>query len=157
MIVVCDTTPINYLIQIGLIDLIPRLYGSACIPPAVVRELEHPKAPLSVRSWIASPPGWLSVESPGPITSAASLDLHVGERDAIGVVERLHGDFLLTDDKQARNVANTLGIKTVTTLLLLDAAASRGWIDFGLAISSLLDTNFRVDRFTVDELKQKYK
>ncbi len=59
MIVVSDTTPLNYLILIGQIDLLPRLYGQVIVPTTVVHELKHLRAPESVRSWMASPhPGW---------------------------------------------------------------------------------------------------
>jgi len=34
MIVVADTTPVNYLILIGEIDVLPKLYGRVVIPPA---------------------------------------------------------------------------------------------------------------------------
>jgi predicted nucleic acid-binding protein len=37
MIVVADTTPVNYLILIGEIDVLPKLYGRVVIPPAVGR------------------------------------------------------------------------------------------------------------------------
>jgi predicted nucleic acid-binding protein len=35
MIVVSDTSPICYLILVGQIDLLPRLYGQVVIPQAV--------------------------------------------------------------------------------------------------------------------------
>ncbi len=31
--VVCDTSPINYLIRIGEIDLFPKLFGEILMPP----------------------------------------------------------------------------------------------------------------------------
>ncbi len=36
-LVVSDTTPLNYLILIGHIDVLPKLFGSLFIPPAVVK------------------------------------------------------------------------------------------------------------------------
>ena len=39
--VVSDTSPINYLIRIGEIDLLPKLFGEVLIPPAVLQELQH--------------------------------------------------------------------------------------------------------------------
>jgi predicted nucleic acid-binding protein len=47
--VVSDTSPINYLIRIGEIDLLPQLFGEILIPPAVLQELQHAGAPLAVR------------------------------------------------------------------------------------------------------------
>ena len=33
-LVVSDTTPLNYLILIGHIDVLPRLFGKLLVPPA---------------------------------------------------------------------------------------------------------------------------
>jgi predicted nucleic acid-binding protein len=51
MVVVADTSPINYLVLIGQIDLLIRLYTRILIPPAVLAELKNPLAPKPVRDW----------------------------------------------------------------------------------------------------------
>lgn len=45
MIVVADTSPINYLILIRQINLLQQLYAQILIPSAVLKELKHPAAP----------------------------------------------------------------------------------------------------------------
>ena len=42
MIVVADTSPINYLILIGEIDILPKMYGSVVVPQTVREELVLP-------------------------------------------------------------------------------------------------------------------
>jgi predicted nucleic acid-binding protein len=42
MIVVSNTSPLNYLILIEAIDILPRLFGTLAIPSAVCQELQHP-------------------------------------------------------------------------------------------------------------------
>lgn len=44
MIVVSDTGPLNYLILIGSVDLLPRLYGRVVLPLRVHQEMSHPRA-----------------------------------------------------------------------------------------------------------------
>lgn len=44
MIVIADTSPINYLVQISEIEVLPKLYDSIMIPPSVRNELAHPRA-----------------------------------------------------------------------------------------------------------------
>ena len=51
--VVTDTSPINYLILIGYVDVLPVLHGDVVIPQAVARELRDPRTPELVRQWIA--------------------------------------------------------------------------------------------------------
>ena len=50
MLVVADTTPINYLVLIAQIDILAALYPQVVIPSAVAAELQHPKAPAVVRA-----------------------------------------------------------------------------------------------------------
>jgi predicted nucleic acid-binding protein len=39
MIVVSDTTPLNYLILIDSVAVLPALFGRVCAPAAVIEEL----------------------------------------------------------------------------------------------------------------------
>lgn len=51
--VVSDTSPIQYLFQCGLLDLLPRLYRAVLIPEAVAQELEVGRTrgiPLNTRT-----------------------------------------------------------------------------------------------------------
>ena len=48
MLVVTDTTPINYLVLIGYVDILPSLYSHVVIPQAVVGDLQHPRTPETV-------------------------------------------------------------------------------------------------------------
>ena len=51
MIVVADTSPINYLILIGEIEILTKMYGRVVIPNAVREELLRHSAPEMVRNW----------------------------------------------------------------------------------------------------------
>src|SRR5215470_5076615 len=44
-VVVADTGPLNYLVQIEAIDVLPKLFGKIGIPAAVQDELTHSGAP----------------------------------------------------------------------------------------------------------------
>ena len=55
LVVIADTSPIRYLVQIGHIDLLHRLFAAVSIPAEVARELSDPSAPPAVRAWIESP------------------------------------------------------------------------------------------------------
>ncbi len=50
MIVVADTTPLNYLIKLGYPDVLRELYGRVLVPSAVLTEMQHPEAPHEVRA-----------------------------------------------------------------------------------------------------------
>ncbi|MGD0769819.1 MAG: hypothetical protein ABSB42_16670 [Tepidisphaeraceae bacterium] len=64
MIVVADTGPLRYLVEVGAIDVLPHLYGIVLTPPIVLQELRLSHFPLVVRGWAEHPPEWLRVEPP---------------------------------------------------------------------------------------------
>jgi hypothetical protein len=52
MIVVSDTSPLNYLILLGAEGVLPLVFGTVLAPPAVLLEMQAPKAPERVRRWV---------------------------------------------------------------------------------------------------------
>ncbi len=80
MIVVSDTTPLNYLILLDAAHVLPALFGRVYAPSAVIRELSHPRSPEPVRRWTDSLPEWLTVREPTRIDP--SLKLGPGETAA---------------------------------------------------------------------------
>lgn len=77
-VVVADTSPLNYLILIGSIDILPRLYGAVVVPPEVINELMDPGTPVPVSDWIRLRPAWLVVES-AELADDSLADLIVAE------------------------------------------------------------------------------
>ena len=63
---VSDTSPINYLVLIGQINVLPTLYGRVLIPQSVYEELGALEAPETVREWRANLPSWIEVPSEQP-------------------------------------------------------------------------------------------
>lgn len=63
MIVVSDTSPLNYLIQVDAVHVLPELFREVYVPERVTSELRHPAAPAVVRTWISRPPAWLFIRS----------------------------------------------------------------------------------------------
>ncbi len=56
MIVVADTSPINYLVLIGHIEILHHFYDQVVVPSAVWEELQDMHTPFSVRLWALRPP-----------------------------------------------------------------------------------------------------
>jgi predicted nucleic acid-binding protein len=61
MIIITDTSPINYLILIDAIDILKALFGCSIIPQAVFDELQREKTPRKVKAWMTTRPEWLTV------------------------------------------------------------------------------------------------
>jgi predicted nucleic acid-binding protein len=114
MIVVSDTSPVNYLLAIGQIELLPRLFGQIILPAAVMAELQTPDAPDLNRRWLANLPAAFEVRAAARLDK--SLDLDAGEREAICLAEELHAAALLIDEKKGRAAARQRGLSVVGTL-----------------------------------------
>src|SRR6266478_6379354 len=126
MVVVADTSPINYLVLIGQIEILPRLYSRILIPPAVLGELKHQVAPKPVRDWVANPPTWLEVLAPKSSFTIAQLDL--GESEAIALAMEMHAALLLIDEQAGPQEAARRGLKVAGTLSALDEADRAGFV-----------------------------
>jgi predicted nucleic acid-binding protein len=141
---VADTGPLNYLVLIGQIDLVPRLFGGLSIPTLVRDELSDPTAPAAVRAWIAALPGWLSITPVPPTVDAALASLDAGEQAAIALAAAIKADLLLMDDRAGVAAARAQGIEVTGTIGVLDRAAQHELIDLASAFSALRATNFHV-------------
>src|SRR5215510_12401298 len=132
MLVVADTSPLNYLVWIQQETLLPILYDRVVIPPAVYEELQRPATPHVVRQWVAHPPGWLTIQPPQqPLSGQQFLRLDDGELEAIPLAQELHADRLLMDERSGRRVARARGLIVIGTIGILETAAIRGrsyWI-----------------------------
>ena len=153
MVVVADTSPINYLILIGQIELLPRLYTRILIPAAVVAELNHRLAPRPVQEWASNAPRWFEVLTPNTNLRLGQLDL--GESEAIALAVELHADVLLIDDLAGRQEAVRRGLRVAGTLSVLDDADKAGLVNFDEAVAQLRKTSFRVSEAVISEIMQK--
>ncbi len=154
MIVVSDTSPINYLLLIRQIDLLPRLFQQIIIPDVVRDEMLDPDAPLVLQQWIANPPPWLEIRAVS-VTDGSLSALDPGEQAAITLAQTLPADLLIIDERLGRQTASKLEIPLIGTIGILDDAASQGWIDLADAITRLQQTNFRISRRIITTLLNK--
>jgi len=86
MIVIADTSPLDYLIRIGAVEVLKSLYMRVLVPRAVAEELKEAKAPVAVQSWIARPPEWLEV-CPDPASDPTLEFLDPGVAAALSLAE----------------------------------------------------------------------
>jgi predicted nucleic acid-binding protein len=151
-VVISDASPIRYLLMIGEIGALPKLYGRVFIPSSVAHELNRSRTPDLVREWILAPPSWLEIVSPPPPPVPLAADLDEGERDAISLALDLKADLVLMDDREGVEEAIRLGLKVTGTLGVLDRAAALGLLDLRFAVERLRDTNFRASTALLDHL-----
>lgn len=153
LLVIADTSPINYLLLIGRIEILPALFKNVILPSEVRDELAKPNAPLSVRNWITNPPSWVDVRETASSFDDASLTrLDAGEAAAIILAVELHADLLLMDDREGVIAARRKGFTVAGTLAVLSMAARRDLLNLADAFERLKGTSFHyrqeiMDRF----------
>lgn len=146
MIVVADSSPLNYLVLIDEIGILPELFRRVVIPEAVVRELQSPQTPPKVATWMAARPTWLDFQAPSAPKADADLDrLGAGEREAIQYAAEHRADaLLLIDEGKGRREASRRQIRIIGTLGILALAAERDLLNLPEAIDRLTRTTFHV-------------
>lgn len=154
MIVVSDTSPLNYLILIHSIDVLPALFGEIYVPTEVMNELMRLRAPESVRAWAHSPPRWLRVATPS-IVITTSVRLDPGEIQAIALAKELQAEAIIIDERKGRRVANEHGLNAVGTLNVLEFAAERNLIDLKPTLDALRQTTFHITDEYIDAALQR--
>lgn len=152
-LVVSDASPVHYLVLIGAIDILPKLFSKVIIPEHVIsQELQRPKTPLAVRDWAANLPAWVEVRKP---LHSEPLRLHVGEAHAIALALELGAPVLL-DEKEARQIAKDKGLIVIGTVGLIERAAELNLLNLTEAVAALRKTNARISKRLLDLALQRH-
>lgn len=157
MIVVSDTSPLNYLCLIDHTHLLPALFGEVAIPPAVAGKLSDLRAPHAARELIAKSPPWLLFRAPSvSVVDRVPLEapkLGGGELEVIGLATEMHADLLLADERRATREARSRYHLRVTAILgVLVLASVRELVDLPAVIRLLEATSYRMPKSTVAQV-----
>lgn len=151
---VADTSPLNYLILIGVVEILPTLFQEVWIPLAVSQELVALGASEKVRKWMENSPAWLKIKIVGEIDK--DIKLGKGETEAISLAVEFSAMILL-DDKAARASATERNLKAIGILGILKLADEKKLLDFETAVRKLQKTNFRISKRLLEELINRHK
>ena len=130
MIVVADAGPIIHLSQLGHLDLVPALFGRVIVPRRVYDEIVQAGKGLPGSTELQGAP-WVDLDERDLRTAVARLlrnHLDAGEAEALGLALEVQADLVLSDDRQARIAAESLGLRVQGTLGILLEARRQGKI-----------------------------
>jgi predicted nucleic acid-binding protein len=134
---------LRYLIMIGSVEVLPRLFERVVVPKTVDLELAHLSTPAPVRAWLAAAPRWLERHADAAPVDGVPLSLGAGERAAIALAQSLPHSLLLIDDRAGVTAARASGLRVTGTVGVLIQAARLRLVDLDEAFSRLRATNFR--------------
>jgi hypothetical protein len=146
VVVVSNSSPLIALVRIQRLDLLPALFESILIPPAVSREIE-PSIPV--------PPDWLSMRAPSAVSPSPSWRprLGAGEREALALAIELNADWILLDDLPARRSAEASRLNVIGTLGTLLTAKQAGLLpSIRPELDALVRTSFFLSPLLYDKL-----
>jgi uncharacterized protein len=134
--IICNTSPIQYLYQIGALGLLHTLSGHIIIPSAVVKELQTGEN-LGIELPDVESLDWITIRHPASIAALPLVsELGPGETEVLMLALESPGAVVVLDDGLARFVAETIGIKITGTLGILRDAKRAGLVPL---VSPLLD------------------
>jgi len=149
--VICNTSPLQYLHQIGQLSILPALVGSIVVPPAVLAELD-----AGIAKGLDLPQlenlQWIRIQAPiGAKAASLITDLGPGESQVLMLALEMPGSVALLDDALARRVATAKGIPIKGTLgLLLDARRAGHLPAVKPSLDRLQELGFRIAQQTRD-------
>jgi predicted nucleic acid-binding protein len=124
VIVVADSSVVLNLCCIDQGDLLPRLFGRVVAPAAVREEFER-LAARERRFHTLAFPSWIELRADPSSLPGGSESLDAGERASIALALEIHANAVLIDERQGRQLAQSLGLTTVGVLGIL-IQAKRG-------------------------------
>jgi predicted nucleic acid-binding protein len=149
MIVIADSSPINILVRIDRVEVLPRLFGEVVIPDAVQMELESSRTPEVVRSFMSTRPPWLVLRAASGAPRLPGID--AGESAAIQLALQESDSILVMDDWDGRRLARSKGLRVVGTIGVLEQAAVAGLVDLPQCIEMIKQTDFRMSNLLFEE------
>lgn len=147
--VIVNTSPMQYLHQLNLLDLLPTLYKEIILPQSVVNELivgSSLGVPLpnpKLLSWVNI------VKAQSQSILPLVTELGAGEREALALAIEITDSLVVLDDNLARNYAKLLGINLTGTLGILLKAKKQGYLlEIKPILNQLNALNFRLSLST---------
>jgi predicted nucleic acid-binding protein len=149
--IICNTSPLQYLYQIGQLDLLPCLVSRVIVPTAVAAELAEGRR-LGLKLPVPETLPWIQLRRPrSEAVLRLAADLGAGETAVIALAVESPGTIVILDDALARRHAEVLGIRLTGTLgVLLDAKRAGLVPSVTKLVDDLQSLGFRLRRTTRD-------
>ncbi len=125
MTIICNATPLINFAAINRLDILEAVFGKIIIPQAVYVETTVSGFPGSELVLQAITSSWLQIRSVSTVVPSITSELDNGEREAIALALEMGEQRILLDEREARQVAQSLGLQVIGTLGILLLAKDR--------------------------------
>lgn len=126
--IISNTSPLQYLHQLGALDVLPKLVKNITVPTAVLDELSAGRK-LGLNLPDIQSLDWITVRRPSSaIVLPMVTDLGAGEREVIALALEISDSVCVPDDALGRQIAVALQLRITGTLGVLIDAERAGFI-----------------------------
>lgn len=139
MRIVSNSSPLIAFYRIGRMNMLNELFDEILVPEGVSNELKSGQ--WGKYDWIKT----RQVKDKNMV-NLLSVDLDIGESEAIILALEEKADLLLMDEKAGRKVATYLGINVAGTVSLLVKLAKHGKIQIKDELDNLINNEFRLKK-----------
>ena len=143
IVVITDASCFIILDKIEALHLLPMLFSKVVTTPEIAVEYNKQL------------PHWVIIESANNLAYKNKLNevVDAGEASAIALAAEIHCNYLLTDDRAARKLAEQLGIVVKGSIgVLLFAKQKKVITLISPYINLIQKTNFRISQSLIDKL-----
>ena len=154
MNVISNSSPIIALSSIGKEDLFSSLFNKTIIPQGVYDEVFDNKI-YTLNNNISLNFDIIKLKNP-EFVNLLNMRLGPGESEAIALAIEQSVDRIILDDREARKVAESLGLRIIGTVGLLLLAQKKGFIDKvkPLIYEMVESVNFRISKSLIDSIDE---
>lgn len=133
---ICDTSPIQYLHQLELLQILPRMAKKVFVPSAVVEQIKIGHS-LGIHLPKLEELDWADIRRPASNLALPLItNLGPGETEVLMLALEMRRAVVVLDDAPARELAEILDLRLTGTLGLLLDAKKAGLV---MAIRPLLE------------------
>jgi uncharacterized protein len=157
VIVVSDSGPLIALSKIKHLDILEKFFGEIIIPEAVwIEVVEKGEGRPGAQDVKESP--WIKVNKVKNKIGIEALkhEIGLGESEAIILAMELNASIILMDDKIARGIAGSMGLKVAGTLSIIYEAINNKLINekFNEMIKILRKNNIWISDEIIDIIEK---
>ncbi|CAA6812960.1 MAG: Unknown protein [uncultured Sulfurovum sp.] len=146
--IIGDSSALVALATMDRLDLLEKIFGKLYVPQAVYDEvsISYKAQSIKLKEFLANKVEVVNLD-------ISKMGLGQGELEAIALYKNKEADFLLIDDRRAKNFAKLNGINVIGSLGVMILAKDKGLIEFIRDdLGKLLDSGLFISQSLIDRV-----
>lgn len=146
--IIGDSSALVALATMDRLDLLEKIFGKLYVPQAVYDEvsISYKAQSIKLKEFLANKVEVVNLD-------ISKMGLGQGELEAIALYKHKRADFLLIDDRRAKNFAKLNGVNVIGSLGVIILAKDKGLIEFIRDdLEKLLNSNLFISQNLIEKV-----